>query len=561
MTTYDPNIDEWIYLIKGNHIPHCREQELALDNNIIPVLERKDVYVDSDRIKKGLTLQKYLPFDLLPWERYQFAIIAGVFLRIPGSEDDIYFHEIRDIMGRGSGKNGFIDFLAMYFISPLHGVRGYNVDLIANGEEQAGTSIKDVGEIISEPVNPAYARALAANYKVYAEKIIGKKTRSEFRLNTTSTKNKDSKRTGAVIFDEKHQYVDTRNMNTLKSGLGKVKWAREITITTDGHERGGVLDQEKMQNEVILHEYNPLNRKFINWFRIEDPEKWDQMDEIVKANPSIWYPSFATLKLEIQNEITDMPYKPDYYPEFMAKRCNYPISDPAKAVADWNDIVAGTRPPDFEPEQGEMCVGGLDYTKTNDFCGCIVNFRRGDKIVTKHHSFICRKSVDLPNIHAPIAEWVKAGYCTIIDDVEISPDVPVQWFYEMSLQYTIVMIGIDGYRYSWLNKAFKAIGYDAFDKDNKRIYIVRPSDIAQVAPMINSAFLHNNLSGWDRMMCWYTNNAVKIQDTKGNVSYGKQDPHLRKTDGFMGWVHAMCVMDYLPDNADMPDLDLTVQIY
>ena len=63
------------------------------------------------------------------------------------------------------------------------------------------------------------------------------------------------------------------------------------------------------------------------------------------------------------------------------------------------------------------------------------------------------------------------------------------------------------------------------------------------------------------MMCWYTNNAVKIQDTKGNVSYGKQDPHLRKTDGFMGWVHAMCVMDYLPDNADMPDLDLTVQIY
>ena len=86
MTTYDPNIDEWIYLIKGNHIPHCREQELALDNNIIPVLERKDVYVDSDRIKKGLTLQKYLPFDLLPWECYQFAIIAGVFLRIPGSD-------------------------------------------------------------------------------------------------------------------------------------------------------------------------------------------------------------------------------------------------------------------------------------------------------------------------------------------------------------------------------------------------------------------------------------------------------------------------------------------
>ena len=99
LTNYEPNIDEWIYLIKGNHIEHCKEQELALDNNIIPVLERKDVYIDADRIAKGLSLQKYFPYDLLPWERYQFAIITGVFLRVPGMPyDDIYFHEVRDIM-------------------------------------------------------------------------------------------------------------------------------------------------------------------------------------------------------------------------------------------------------------------------------------------------------------------------------------------------------------------------------------------------------------------------------------------------------------------------------
>ena len=100
MTIYEPNIDEWIYLIKGNHIEHCKEQELAIDNNIIPVLERPDVYVDADRIARGLSLQKYFPYKLLPWEKYQFAIIAGVFLREPGMEDDIYFHEIRDTLYR-----------------------------------------------------------------------------------------------------------------------------------------------------------------------------------------------------------------------------------------------------------------------------------------------------------------------------------------------------------------------------------------------------------------------------------------------------------------------------
>lgn len=561
MTSYEPNIDEWIYLIKGNHIEHCKEQELSIDNNIIPVLERKDVYVDADRIAKGLSLQKYFPYKLLPWERYQFAIIAGVFLKRPGAEDDIYFHEIRDIIGRGAGKNGFIDFLAFYFISPLHGVKGYNVDLIANGEDQAATSITDVGNLIRKPVDPAYAKVLNANYKTYAEKVIGKRMNAEFRLNTTSTKNKDSKRTGCVIYDEKHQYTDTRNMNTLQSGLGKMKWRRTITITTDGHIRGGVLDNEKQQNEVILKEYNPKNRTFINWFRIEEEEEWKDVNKIVKANPSLADPSFSSLRETIQEEIINMPYKPDYFPEFMAKRCNYPISDPQSAVAEWEDIVDCTKDPPFEIPIGSSCVGGVDYTKTNDFCGCMLIFRKRGKYVCIHHSFICEKSRDLPNIHAPIREWEEKGYCTIVHDVEISPEIPVQWFEKMALKYNIVMIGIDYYRYTWLNKSFKRIGFDAFDKENKRIYLVRPSDIAMASNTINSAFLHHAISGWDRMMCWYTNNAKKIMDTKGNISYGKIEPMLRKTDGFMAFVHAMCCLDFLPEDTDFPSINLAVATY
>lgn len=562
VTIYEPNIDEWIYLIKGNHIEHCKEQELSIDNNIVPVLERPDVYVDADRIARGLSLQKYFPYELLPWERYQFAIIAGVFLRMPGMPyDDIYFHEVRDIMGRGSGKNGFIDFLALYFISPMHGVKGYNVDLIANGEDQAGTSIKDVADLVKEPVNQKYARALNANFKAYGEKVVGKKMNAEFRLNTTSTKNKDSKRTGCIIFDEKHQYRDTRNMNTLRSGLGKMQWSREITITTDGHERGGVLDEEKSQNEVILREYNPLSRVFINWFRIEDEDEWKDVNKIVKANPSIADPSFFSLKQQIQDEIIKMPTTPEYFPEFLAKRCNFPISDPQMAVADWNDIVACTKKPAFELSIGMNCVGGIDYTKTNDFCGCSLIFRKGKDYVCLQHSFICRKSIDLPNIRAPIDKWVGEGYCTIIDDVEIPPEVPVAWFEQYAIRYNILMIGCDGYRHTWLNKAFKTIGFDAFDKDNKKIYLVRPSDIAKSAAVINSAFLQHSVSGWDRMMCWYTNNSKKIMDSKGNISFGKIEPKLRKTDGFMAWVHAMCCLDFLPEEVDFTGISLEVATY
>ncbi len=558
-TSYEPNIDEWIYLITGNHIEHCKEQELAIKNNIIPVLDRKDLSIDADRIRKGLSLQKYFPFDLLPWEKYQFAIMFGVFLRQPDApQDDIYFHVIRDIIGRGAGKNGFIDFCALYMISPYHGIRGYNVDLIANGEEQAGTSIKDVSALVTEPEIPAHRKVLAANFKGMSEKVIGKKMNAEFRLNTTSTKNKDSKRTGCVIYDEKHQYVDTRNMNTLKSGTGKMPWWREITITTDGHVRGGVLDDEKQQNEVILAEYNPKNRTFVNWFRIEDESEWNQIDKLVKANPSLADPSFWSLRSTIEQEIEDMPFKPEYYPEYLAKRCNFPISDPQSAVAEWEDITACDRPMDFEPLQGMPCVGGVDYTKTNDFCGCYLLFRKNGKITGFHHTFICKKSKDLPNIHAPIDKWVKDGICTIVNDVEVPPDLPAKWFSDYAMKYQIMMIGIDNYRYTWLNAAFRKIGFDAFDKDNKRVTLVRPSDIAKTSALINSAFLNHTISGWDRMLCWYTNNTKKIIDSKGNTSYGKIEPKLRKTDGFMAFVNAMCCLDNLPESGDMPDIDMSV---
>ena len=559
-THYNKYIDQWIDMIKGNKIVHCREQELLIDNIVIPVLNRPDVIIDNERIEKGLSLQKYFPYRLLPWELFQFAMIVGVFRRLDDGYLDIYFHEIHDIIGRGAGKNGFIDFLAFYFISPYHGVPGYNIDLIANGEEQAATSIKDLYDIVKNPVDEKYAKALAANYKATVEKVTGRAMKAEFRLNTTSTRNKDSKRTGCIIYDEKHQYLDTANMNTLRSGLGKIKWEREITITTDGHVRDGILDKEKARNQEILSHYDPDNRVLVNWFHIEEENEWNQMDKLVKANPSLIDPSFSSLRSTIQREIQKMPETPEYYPEFLAKRCNFPISDPEKAVADWDDIVACTKAPPFDINDGMTCIGGVDYTKTNDFVGCVLVFRKGQDYAVIHHSFICAKSRDLPAVKAPIDEWVKNGSCELVDDVEVPADIIAEWFADKAHHYNIVMIGIDDYRFSLLNRAFKVYGFDAFDKNNKNIWLTRRSDIMKASPIINSVFINHHLFGLDRMMCWYTNNTKTI-NKDGNITYGKIEPKLRKTDGFMAFVHAMCCVDELPDTVDMPAVNFGTYTY
>lgn len=552
MRNYSRYIDPYIRKIKNNEVEHCEEQELMINNIVIPMLEREDVVIDEEKIEKGLSLQKYFPYKLIEWEIFLFALIVGV-LFVDG---DIVFNDIRVMVGRGSGKNGFISFLCFYFISPYHGIRGYNIDLMANSEDQAKTSFKDVYEIITEPVEERFRNVLKKNYHATKELIIGTKTKSELRFNTSSKRGKDSKRTGCIIFDEKHEYTDTQNMNTLKSGLGKVWHARIITITTDGHIRGAVLDQEKEQNRAILKEYNPMNRTLVFWCRIEDEKEWDQIDKLIKAIPSL--NDFPSLRSTIQKEIIDMPYNMDYFPEFMAKRCNFPIGDKEVQVATWEDIQATNQ--EMVDLKGKNCVGGVDYAKTNDFVAVGLTFRQNGKVYHIGHTFVCRRSRDLGGIKAPLQEWEQRGDLEFIDDVEIPPSVVTGWFENMGQKYNILCIAIDHYRYTLLNDAFKKVGFDA--NDRKNIFLVRPSNIMLVSPIINSLFLNHNIVFGDvPIMRWYVNNTKKIVDNKGNISYGKIEQNYRKTDGFMAFVNTVVIIDQIPEEIDYGAINFDVYTY
>ncbi len=552
MKNYSPYIDPYIKKIKNNEVEHCMEQELMLDNIVIPTLERDDVIIDDEKIEKGLSLQKYFPFRLIEWEVFLFALIVGVMF----TDGDIVFNDIRVMVGRGSGKNGFISFLCFYFLSPYHGISGYNIDLMANAEKQAMTSFKDVYEAITDPVKEEYRAVLKKNYHATKELITGKRTKSEMRFNTSSKRGKDSKRTGCIIFDEKHEYTDVQNMNTLKSGLGKVSHARTITITTDGHIRGAVLDQEKEQNRAILKEYNPLNRTLVFWCRIEDEKEWNQIDKLVKAIPSL--NDFPSLKTTIQKEIIDMPYNMDYFPEFMAKRCNFPIGNKEVEVASWEDILATNQ--EIPALDGKNCVGGVDYAKTNDFVCVGLLFRGTGRVYYIQHTFICARSRDLGGIKAPLKEWEAKGDVEFIDDVEIPPDIVTGWFEQMGQRYNILKIGIDLYRYSLLNSAFKKIGFDAYEKKN--IQLVRPSGIMQAAPVINSMFVNHTVAFGDvPVMRWFTNNTKKLMDAKGNITYGKIEPRYRKTDGFMAFVNTVVLLDELPEEIDYGSINFDVFSY
>lgn len=550
-------IFDYIDMVKTGKVNVCQDQLDMIDNVVLPVLNREDVFVDEEQIEKGLSLQKYFPYKLIEWEIFLFALIAGVYI-----EDDetreIFFNEIDIYLGRGSGKNGFITFLCFYFLSPYHGVLHYNIDILANSEDQAKTSFDDLFEIIREPEDK-YAKAISQNY--YATKTIikGLKTKSTLKYNSSSKRGKDSKRSGCVIFDERHEYEDSKITDTLTSGLGKTPNARVITLTTDGNIRGADLDHMKEKDHDILKQYDPENRTLPFYCHIEAEEEWNNPDAWEKAIPSINHPSFKSLKKRIISEVKNMRYTPEYYATFLTKRMNFPIGDAEIEVASWEDITACNKEFSKDDLLYIPCVGAVDFAKTNDFVAVGLLFKYQGKYYLLHHTFVCKKSSDLRAIKAPIDQWAKDGYVTFVDDVEIPAEMVAGWFEDRLAEgFCIEKIAIDNFRFSILNYAFKKIGFDAFERKN--IKLVRSSDIMKAAPLINSVFLnHSLLWGIAPIMCWYTNN-TKVIHSNGNMTYGKINEKLRKTDGFMMLAAAFTIVDELEDvySAAGNDFDIMV---
>ena len=538
----------WPYMdgILSGQIVHCRYQELMLENLLLPVLARPDVWFDEGAVAQGLTLQKYFPYDLLPWEVFLFAVIAGV--KFVGT-NDIYFDEIRIIVGRGNGKNGFIDFLAFYFISPAHGVMGYDVDLLANSEEQAKTSFSDLFQLITQPADPRQARALAANFHATLTVIEGLKTHSAIRYNTSSKRGKDSKRTGCLILDETHEYLDFSNINTLRSGMGKRRNSRVIEISTNGNVRGAVFDRRRQQDVDTLRFYNPENRTFVFWCRIEQESEWEDPACWGKANPSL--DAFPTLRAQMAKEVREMPYNLEYFPEFMAKRMNFPVGNKDLEVASWEDICATDQP--LIDLEGRPCVGGIDYARTNDFVSCFLRFRVGGMHYLIQHTFICAQSRDLPGIKAPLREWEAKGDVEFVYDVEVPAALVAEWFAGQAKRYQVLTIAIDSFRFSLLSHALRSVGFDA--KDRKNIWLVRPSDLQKAFPVINSAFVTHTLAIGDCPVFRWAANNTKKERVGQNWQYAKIEPNYRKNDPFMAFAATFAVDHLLPEGEEAESLE------
>lgn len=537
-------IDDYMQAIRSGEIKASKELHQAMDYIDRKLAPPADVRIDTEKTEKAIELiERYFEMTLLPWERFIIALVHCYYKK----NDMVVFDEFFIMMGRGNGKNGFISGLAWYLTTKYHGVKGYNVDIIANSQDQAETSFNDIYTMLED----TWAKSKRFFYKS-KEIIQNLNTRSYIKYNTSNARTKDGKRSACLIFDEEHEYENSKTIGVFQSGFGKRKHSRIFKITTNGYVRDGVLDEDlRLAKDVLDGTITnlglcPLIYKIDSYDEGDNPEMWE------KPCPSINY--FPELRKQIEKESIEKNYKNQVRLDFYTKRMDWPLSGEETPVTEEENLQATNRPiPDLI---GKNCVASIDYAAINDFASANLHFKVDGVRYDINHSWLCLHSKDLNRLKIPWKDWAENGWLTLVDEKEINPDLIADWIAERAQKYNIKKLALDNNRYAVVTRSLRNVG---FDRDvYKNVFCVRPNDIMRTIPVIESAFTNQSFAWGDYPpLRWAVRNTKRMERGKkegtdtGNFYYAKIEAKSRKTDPWMAVVHGMCIEDVLDEDADV----------
>jgi phage terminase large subunit-like protein len=540
-------VEEYINLWKSGRIKLNKERIMLIEYLEEHVLSRDDLYFDDEMIENCIRFGEKWYFPLVPFDKF---LIAFVFLFYK-KNNRVFYRKHLWLIARGAGKNGLISVITHFLTGPHHGIKEYNVSIVANSEEQAKTSFEETYNVIGRngPLKAMFSRT--------KEKITCKKTGAVLKFRTSNGETKDGLRDGAVVFDEIHQFESNKDVRVHISGLGKKANPREFYIGTDGYVRDGFLDNMKalamkvLKGEARPNALFPFICKLNDENEVNDPDNWEL------ANPMLSKPltEYAQGLLDtIMEEYESLEDDPSNREEFMTKRMNLPVTDLERSVAKWEEIEATNQ---LIPELlNRECIGCIDFASIRDFAACGLVFKHEGKYPFITHSYVRKEFVDKfysyskkqdaetagKRKFAPIRKWEEDGLLSVLDGETIDPQKIVDWFVEKRKYYKIKKVIGDNFRMEILKPLFVKAGFE--------VEVIRnPKAIhSLLAPRIEVGFANQLfIFGDNPLMRWYTNNVLVVIKKDGNKEYQKIEPIRRKTDGFQAFVCGLYRVDELKE--------------
>jgi phage terminase large subunit-like protein len=469
--------------------------------------------------------------DLITLELWQKATICLMF-GIVDEEGLRVFREVFMVMGRKNGKSLFASAVIAYMVY-LDGEYGARVYCLAPKLEQAAIVYENFFKMVTrEPELSDLAKKRRSD--VYLEE-----TNTTVRPLAFNAKKSDGFNPHLTVCDEIASWPTEQGLKqyeVMKSALGARKQPMILSISTAGYVNEGIYDELMKRATAVLQGNSQERRLLPVLYMIDDESKWDDLNELRKANPNMGVSVSEDFFLE---EIAIARNSMSKLAEFKTKYCNIKQNS-TQAWLPYEVVDAVTQDAlSLDDFRGCYCVGGIDLSQTTDLTACCVVIEKEDKLYTFAKFFMPEKKIDelQQREGVPYRLYVNMGLIQPSGENFVNYPDCYDWFVKLVEEYEILplKVGYDRYSAQYLIQDLDRYGFhmdDVFQGFN-------------LTPVLNEAdgLLRDGVLqlGDNKVLKSHFLNTAVNQDTETRkIRPVKIDPRCH-IDGFVAVIDALTV--------------------
>lgn len=469
--------------------------------------------------------------DLITLELWQKATVCLMFGIV--DEDGLrVFREVFLVMGRKNGKSLFASACIAY-MSYLDGEYGAKTYCLAPKLEQAAIVYENFYKMITrEPELAALAKKRRSD--VYLES-----TNTTVRPLAFNAKKSDGFNPHMTVCDEIASWPAEQGLKqyeVMKSALGARKQPMILSISTAGYVNDGPYDELMKRATAVLLGSSEERRLLAILYIVDDPKKWDDIEELKKANPNM---GVSVSEDFFREEIAIARNSLSKRAEFLTKYCNIKQSSTqAWLPYDVVDAVTGEAY-QLEDFRSTYCVGGIDLSQTTDLTACCVVIERDGRLHTFAKFFMpANKIEELQAVEGvPYQLYASAGIIQPSGENFVDYNDCFEWFRILVEDYEILplQVGYDRYSAQYLVQQMEQYGFhmdDVFQGENLTPVIHEVDGLLRDKTLLLG---DNNL-----LKAHFLNVGMKQNEETRKIRPVKIDPRCH-IDGFVAVIDALTV--------------------
>ena len=436
----------------------------AIYKIIVDGLEKQEYFFNAKAANKAIKfIENFCHHskgrsDLIKLELWQKAIISVIF-GIQDAEKVRIFREIFIVIGRKNGKSLFASAIIAYmaFLEPEYGQEIY---CLAPKLDQAALVYDGFHKMVkAEPEFLELARKRRSD--IYIEE-----TESFVKPIAFNAKKSDGFNPQLVVCDEMAAWrgdAGLKQYEVMKSALGARTQPMILSISTAGYENDSIYD-ELMKRSTSFLKGNSKERRLLPFiYMIDDVEKWNDIEELKKANPNM---GVSVKEGFFIDEIAVAEGSLSKKAEFLCKYCNIKQNS-SIAWLEYTTVDRAGVEKTLEDFRDCYAVGGIDLSQTTDLTAASVVIERGGVLYSFTQFFMPRDRIE--SLQAtdgvPYDIFVKKGLITLSGDNYVDYHDVFNWFIMLLEVYGIrpLKIGYDRYSAQYLVNDMKNYGFHMDD--------------------------------------------------------------------------------------------------